>query len=1552
MRSDLQQRLRKLAFVTPAMDPAAQQPDQQMLLAQQALGQPAIDPTTGQPMSPPIDPATGQPASPQPGGVPPGGAAPPPGGALPPGAAGGGGAPPGVDPSTMAGVAPGMDPTMGGPPPTGLDPAAMGMDPAMAGGGGGMPPPGADPGADPSAGGGAPVVSPTMPDAIACSVADPNSQQGALCAIEMQAAQQQASQPKMAELRAVMDTWGRSKAAAFGYGEPTFESPHQSNVYLMQTGSHRPGFVEHLPKTMSEADPHGDQYRAEPGAWENTTEPLYLDPEFRKVLDYVRFIADRHKTGPGAGPPYQPMPMTADYAPPGWSPDWAKSPQASKEAGAGVKRGQSMHPHTPSHATQYLAKVANFARLTGTPMGAVAGQMGSMPSLSQQMTTAMPGLMAPKVPQAARPMAAPQPVMGMNAAGRPVSGPLGSRSGISALSGPAPLTGMTAGNAGAVTKTADMTDPRDWPVHGPLAMGAGMLGAGALGGLGAGLSVMPTGAGLGGAAGGLIGFGRGNTAEGLGRGVIRGSLTAGGMGLGAGLGAGLGGAIGQFGGPVGALAGAGLGGLGGAGLGTYGGWRLGGHLLGEPVGAGKHPAKKHRTKKGAAPDDGTADPITGMPSQPDAGDVAMPPQDQGPPPSDPGDGAGGSYTGGEGGKEPGPPSPEEVNLRGATSAAVSCGACGNFDGQNCGLLQTPVQATQTCDAFSPSAGMAGIDTGPITQAGMDNKPVFKTARTKRAYGYADDDFEIEQANPFMHGVNIRSPEHVAALLRYSGRLAREGKHKLTFSDTRFSAPDHADYTPEQAARLLLTQAKGKTFKPGEHHPDDISDQIDAYAGYPNFYSLQYGRPGPGAMAETQANHPVLKAMEKYKTWPETKQAAGIHPSPVGGRVYERPVFGLFGPSFIAKTAQDAAAPPAPPAPEPNPAKKTPAAQAAPQVLPAFRGRPKAQPGRSPLGRPNAFDPNSSTSPTAQAALERRLAQNRLSQAAQSAAPPPLSQAQMAQNAAGLRNPNSPIMPQNFGNGPQMTYNRQGPGSFNGQPIPREITPYGMQEEQNRLMAQRRNAEAQANAMRAQAQARTQAMRSGAASPGMAALAPRLPSNPNLPSEVAKRQQQAAAAAQAAAAQRAAVPQAALPQPGVPRAPAGPTNIIPPGPRYRMRPGVKQAFFDEPGATNRATEPSVVQVREPAVPGANSPVPTTTPTPGGATAPTPGVTPPKVTPPTPGVWDQITARSSQPGIRSPGLFSQPGNTSRSIRGNTVSAPTALGLGGLAYGMSGDDDEEDEDPRIRRRKAEMARRRRLAAMFEAEATGKMAMVKQAMPPYPLLLGTTLGGLALGAPAGAMMAPPGHRWEGAGRGMWAGRGTIAGGVGGGLGGVLLGSELGKALGGDTYGGMGGAIGAGLGGVTGAVGGNAASNWMMGPPSWEREEHKHKKHHEKEGHYPGCKSSRKAQGKQHKAVKRRMRRKHASVALIGSLMGIVKQAAAIKCGCGCSTCAKCGSGEKQKVRVINGPQVRTNKGHFAWRGRNAKSVTDVPMYDHFGTKAAAIGAHAAALALATIPA
>lgn len=196
-------------------------------------------------------------------------------------------------------------------------------------------------------------------------------------------------------------------------------------------------------------------------------------------------------------------------------------------------------------------------------------------------------------------------------------------------------------------------------------------------------------------AGALVGLGRGDVVEGTGRGLVRGGLTGLGMGAGGFLGRLAGGAMGHP--DLGGLAGT----LGG---GTVG-WLGSGRLLGEPHGG-------HDREKAGAADDPAA-----LPTAPEAGDVAQPPQ----PGGDPGAG------GGDPGKPPKPPSPDQLHLRDATSAAVACGACANFTGQACRLLQVPVAATNLCDAFAPGPQLAGLDTAAIVQVGGAQVPAPKTA---------------------------------------------------------------------------------------------------------------------------------------------------------------------------------------------------------------------------------------------------------------------------------------------------------------------------------------------------------------------------------------------------------------------------------------------------------------------------------------------------------------------------------------------------------------------------------------------------------------------------------------------------------------------------------------------------------------------------------------------------------------------------------------------------------------------------------------------------------
>ena len=209
-------------------------------------------------------------------------------------------------------------------------------------------------------------------------------------------------------------------------------------------------------------------------------------------------------------------------------------------------------------------------------------------------------------------------------------------------------------------------------------------------------------------------------------------------------------------------------------------------------------------------------------------------------------------------------------------------------------------------------------------------------------------------------------------------------------------------------------------------------------------------------------------------------------------------------------------------------------------------------------------------------------------------------------------------------------------------------------------------------------------------------------------------------------------------------------------------------------------------------------------------------------------------------------------------------------------------------------------------------------------------------IGAGLGAYQAPSGHHTEVAGRGAVSGFGLGAG--------ALLGGLAGHAAGSGAFGtlGVGGPLlGAGMGALAGGFGGHHLASQYLGQPSWEPEdkpkhEHEHGHSREKEGNYPGCKSSRKHQARQRTRKERRVRRKHASAYLPWVLAGIIKRAAAEKCGCGCTDCAACGTkqaGEPKKKIRIQHPEVRTNGGQFAWRGRGAQAVNEDPSYAHFGT-------------------
>lgn len=122
----------------------------------------------------------------------------------------------------------------------------------------------------------------------------------------------------------------------------------------------------------------------------------------------------------------------------------------------------------------------------------------------------------------------------------------------------------------------------------------------------------------------------------------------------------------------------------------------------------------------------------------------------------------------------------------------------------------------------------------------------------------------------------------------------------------------------------------------------------------------------------------------------------------------------------------------------------------------------------------------------------------------------------------------------------------------------------------------------------------------------------------------------------------------------------------------------------------------------------------------------------------------------------------------------------------------------------------------------------------PEKRAVLDAMLGGAAIGAPLGAMKAPKGHRWEGAGRGATTGliAGPMAGlGVlGGGAAGIGLG-EAGKALNSATGGNISNPtmdkvqaalalLGVGGGGYLGTKLGLRMGRSIQSPPSWEKDE------------------------------------------------------------------------------------------------------------------------------------
>jgi hypothetical protein len=1065
MRSDLRQRLAKLAFVTPGMDPNSQAPDQQTMMAQQALGIPPTDPTTGQPL-------------------------PPPPGALPPSPDPNSGAPLGTDPA--AAQAAGAPPPPGGAPPPGADPSAGGAPPV-----------------DPNTGQPAPPQ-PPPPGAIACSVADPNSQQGMQCAI-----QQQASQSKMAALRAVMDDWSRSSTVKAANAIKQAEGDELPGVFAPPP-KRKPGpdmlpdnvFTPPPPALTPQAGPAAtvtpipQKPLPKPGpdklpdnvftppakyefvgppapttAWGNPLQAISqgLGNLGRNIKDIggeavyqaralpYRFalaneaaeqgkknmgMYDTASSGPwlpgglalggaglgaliggrkrrglgalvggglglGAGllgqhllGQYRPQMLGSQLSNIGNA--WLGKTGAAfggrrrTFVKVGLFIGQPTHPHTRQTDTYFFGKLANLSHLGNTQLGQATRMLGAQPSLAQQAVVNYPQLMAPRTPQPMPPALTPQPAMSLAGRGLPQNGPLGSHSGLAGLKGPKPLTGFNSGPGElSAVKSAFEVDPQT----------AAMLAIPTLGVMG-GMIGAPLGA--------AVGAGRGNVPEGLGRGVIRGASTGLGLGLGATAGRTLGGLVGM----------PGLGDTLGTGLGAYGGYQLGGELMGEPVGAGP----KKRVKKGdlspELKEEAEVEGTPGLSNSPAAGDVAMPPQGSpaGPSPT-PDDGSSGSGDSGAGGDKP--PGPEQVNLRDATSAAASCGACGNFDGQGCGLLQMPVQPTQTCDAFSPGPGMAGIDTDAVTHAGMSPEPVLKTAAKWASWTKAG-----MCSSPYGGRVHGRQP------------VGLFGRFK-------------------QAAAMPPPPTVPKPAIP-KPVSSDVAVAPDAVA----FNAGRTTKPAP------------IPSLAPKPTVPQLTTPKPTAPQPV----------------------------------VPRPAPTAPAAQS---------------PGEDPDA---AF--LATISSKGRNAVARSLAKNRARLAAEAAGggyqsgytSQPAPQTSYS-DAAQMRRPDSPGMIQMSGGRPYVpAYVRPGAGSFNGQPIDPNITPYGMAAQSYRAVGK-------------DPSGRLPAAPTPVSTSALPALEPWQPSKPGLNARatggLASRPPTPAAAPAAARPAPAAAPAPAI------TPPAAPTPVVPP-----------------------------------------------------------------------------------------------------------------------------------------------------------------------------------------------------------------------------------------------------------------------------------------------------------------------------------------------------------------------------------------------------------------------
>jgi hypothetical protein len=1568
MRADLTQRLTKLAIITPSMDPQAATPDVQMQLAQQALQ-----------------------AQQQGGGQPPPGGAPP----------------PGMDPNAMAGGggAPPVDPATGQP----------------------MPPP------------------PPPPDAIACSVADPNSQQGAECAIKMQAQQQQAAQAqgaalppgaqpptgppqaggmKMAALRAAMDDWGSSAKQADPGLTPLRDpalSPRRENLasrWGQKTGASKQAAPRPLHRALRPDEEEAierAQSRIFPTIFQGYGTPL---PEMMSSPGWagaggaglggllggglglaatggnpiagaamglggaglgglVSYHA-RNAQNQGLTDLMKRMPAGAtkrDYIA-----DPAVSGDLNRQAWTGIGTniggglavrgsedkwasvGQSTHPSTYHQATNNLPRLPKFANVMGvaaTRPGATMQQVAMQPRLGPAAVASNQNLLAPRVP----PTAVPRMGMRPGAPGMPVPGAGAIKPGPSMISGGlANLNGPRATGLG-VTKSSALAkraqgDPQGYPMEalqalsegigrlgeyagggvpgwaGPAALGAAGLGAGALGGL--------AGTGAGGLGGSLVGAGRGNVSEGLGRGMIRGGLTGSGIGLGAGLGAAAGNALG--GGVGGTLAGGAL----GAGLGGLGGWGLASHTMGEPVGAGT-PDRKKRQKKA-----GIEDAPFGWKVSPDGTTRTpyYPPDYHGDDPSQsfanfgafgiPGLALAGGALGGTAGGLLGlgrGNAPEGLGRGVIRGSATGLGAglgglAGALGGRALSGLTSaiPTNAATTLGS-TLGAGLGGYG-GWRLSGGMLGEPAGKgkkKSREKRGlFGYGKPmhtvtkDKHKDEYYPMIMP-SPRQPEHIGHVNlnpmrideyrtqpnlwnRMTEPLYLPKSFRVALDASRQQAQQgDKDHKPHKKSAAQLVPLRARLIKLAwlSKLAGPMEDDEDRPMGMP-----LNPEPGDVAMPPAPNQHDGDGGGD----------GGDNAPSPEDVNLRDATSAAVSCASCVNFTGQDCQLLQTPVAPTQMCDAFAPSPQLSGIDTKAVMAAPMAEKGAgmysSPIGgrvyekrsqigvSDRAKLPDDTPAPAAGGAI-----------ATGDLNPAPTGGSPGAAMTSSITTPGPASPPwwdqaKTMGQGAWNKVQGWGQGAMQdikNWPLPYAVGAglgalgaggYGLysylnqetpeQERKRKLLERRRRL---AEIIEAEATGK-EAMVKESVNPAQFYRVMKLIEHlGRLPHKVGK-------------------------------------------PSKPHKPMTKKGAISLPLAAGLMAGPMI----------------------GGGAGRLVGGTLGSTMAPH-GKKREGLGRGILVGSNV-GTLGAAGGLMGGLAGDRLSeylperlrglaVPVGAGLGALGGGAGGyglgnwmlgkpswewsdkDDDKSESDGRT-----------------------KQGRVKTAMGTLPLIGATTLGGAAIGAPLGALMAGKGHRWEGAGRGL--GTGMMTGMMGGslaslgGIGGRVLADEPQSP---DIFGvsGPGQIAGLALGGGLGGLAGYGEAQRLHEEAAQEKQRKQHHEGHEKESHYPGCKKSRKHQGKQRATSRRRMRRKHAEAYLPWVLAGIVKRAAALKCGCGCSTCAACGTGPKQKVRVIHGPEVRTNRGQYAWKGKGADSVKDDPMYDHFGTKAGALGHQAASLALSS---